>query len=44
MSKLRDRMEADLRLRNLRPRTQKTYLEQTTLSVMDTPVDTCFGG
>lgn len=26
MSKLRDRMEADLRLRNFRPRTQKTYL------------------
>ena|GEM_PF-2119833 len=26
MGKLRDRMEADLRLRNLRPKTQKTYL------------------
>lgn len=26
MGKLRDRMEADLRLRNLRPTTQKTYL------------------
>ena len=26
MSQLRDRMEADLRLRNLRPSTQKSYL------------------